>query len=254
MSHTLFTKAPALRSAVRRSIPRPSQSAYHSASRPKMPSGSAPIRNLLRQTTLRASAIAAQRTSYPAAVSQQQFSSQQAYYTPAPLAQQYYQQERSRSPSPPPPYQARNISVLAPQNQWTRFATPYTLSSVRTFASSPKRQFASATTTPSAPSTLSPEVQKSVDDAIEEIQELYGTAKDEFEIASEETEKNTTYAEDDRAAAREELDRLLEYYRGVTGGGGEKAVAEEVKRRVGSRIRELEHAVIAMEEAALQHD
>ncbi|KAF1842240.1 uncharacterized protein K460DRAFT_380142 [Cucurbitaria berberidis CBS 394.84] len=243
MSHTLFTKAPALRTAARRSIPRVApSSAYHSSSGRKMPSGTAPIRNLLRQTTLRASAIAAQRTSYPAS---QQFS-QQTYIQ---------QQQRPRSPSPPPPYQARNISVLAPQNQWTRFTTPYnTLSSVRTFVSSPKIQFASHSSSTTA---LSPEAQQSVDEAIEEIHDLYGTAKDEFEIASEETEKNTTYAEDDRAAAREELDRLLAYYAEVTSSsaaGVERVVADEVKRRVGHRVRELEHAVLAMEEAALHHD
>lgn len=88
---------------------------------------------------------------------------------------------------------------------------------------------------------------------IEEIQELYGTAKDEFEIASEESEKNTTYAPDDRAAAREELDKLLEYYKGVVD-GEDRAVADEVKRRVGQRIRELENAVLAMEEAATHGD
>jgi tRNA C32,U32 (ribose-2'-O)-methylase TrmJ len=87
---------------------------------------------------------------------------------------------------------------------------------------------------------------------IEEIGELYGTAKDEFEIASEESEKNSTYAPDDRAAAREELDRLINYYNGVL--EGEKVVAEEVKRRVGQRIRELVAGVEAMEEAALHGD
>jgi hypothetical protein len=88
---------------------------------------------------------------------------------------------------------------------------------------------------------------------MEEIQELYGTARDEFEIAAEETEKNTTYAEDDRAAAREELDKLLDYYNGIIE-GGDRAVAEEVKRRAGQRIRELEQAVVAMEESASHGD
>ena len=81
----------------------------------------------------------------------------------------------------------------------------------------------------------------------------YGTARDEFEIAAEETEKNTTYAPEDRAAAREELDKLLEYY-GAVIEGGDRAVAEEVKRRAGQRIRELEQAVVAMEEAAKAGD
>jgi hypothetical protein len=82
---------------------------------------------------------------------------------------------------------------------------------------------------------------------------LYGTAKDELEIASEESEKNTTYAPDDRAAAREELDALLGYYKGVVE-GEDRGVADEVKRRVGHRIRELENAVLAMEEAAIHGD
>jgi hypothetical protein len=82
---------------------------------------------------------------------------------------------------------------------------------------------------------------------------LYGTAKDEFEIASEESEKNTTYAPDDRAAAREELDALLGYYKGVVE-GDDRGAADEVKRRVGHRIRELENAVLAMEEAAIHGD
>lgn len=87
---------------------------------------------------------------------------------------------------------------------------------------------------------------------MEEITELYGTARDEFEIAAEETEKNTTYAADDRAAAREELDRLLKYYRGVL--EGDPGVAEEVKRRVGQRVRELEQAVLGMEESVTHGD
>jgi hypothetical protein len=104
-----------------------------------------------------------------------------------------------------------------------------------------------------AGASTSPEAAQSIDEAIEEITELYGTARDEFEIAAEETEKNTTYASDDRAAAREELDRLLEFYNGVIG-GGDRAVAEEVKRRVGGRIRELEQAVLALEESVTHGD
>lgn len=202
-----------------------------------MPSGTAPLRTLFRQTTLRATAIAAQRASYP--VSRQ-------------FSQQTYATSRARSPSPPPPYQARNVSVLASQNQWTRFTSPNnTLSSVRTFASTPRIQWAIETT--KAVSSLSPETQDAADAAIEEIQELYATAKDEFDIASEESEKNTTYAPDDRIAARETFDQLLDFYQGIVH-GPDSAVANEVKRRVGSSIRELEGAVLAMEEAALHGD
>ncbi|KAL2049288.1 hypothetical protein ABVK25_010466 [Lepraria finkii] len=87
-----------------------------------------------------------------------------------------------------------------------------------------------------------------IDEKIEEIQELYATAKDEFEIASEETDKKTVYAADDRTAAQEELAKLKKAF--------EKAVAEqggeEIKRRVGNRVRELDSAVAAMEEKAME--
>ena len=86
------------------------------------------------------------------------------------------------------------------------------------------------------------------DELIEEIQDQYATARDEFEIASEETEKKSVYAADDRAAARQELVKLTEMF--------EKAVAgsegEEVQRRVGQRIRELDNAVEGLEKAALE--
>jgi ribonuclease HI len=88
----------------------------------------------------------------------------------------------------------------------------------------------------------------SADDVIEEIQEQYATARDEFEIATEETEKKSIYAADDRAAAREELDNLKEMY----GKALEGEDGEEVKRRIGQRIRELDHAVQALEQSALE--
>ncbi|OJD36940.1 uncharacterized protein BKCO1_9000117 [Diplodia corticola] len=91
------------------------------------------------------------------------------------------------------------------------------------------------------------------DEKIDEIQELYATAKDEFEIAAEETEGNTVYAADDRAAAREALDELKAAYEAVVGGDN-REVGEEVKRRIGQRIRELDNAVVALEEAASHGD
>ena len=69
----------------------------------------------------------------------------------------------------------------------------------------------------------------------------------------EETEKVSVYAEEDRKAAREELGRVQEAYRAVVE-GGDGEVAEEVKRRVGQRIRELEQGVVAMEEMAMDQD
>lgn len=55
------------------------------------------------------------------------------------------------------------------------------------------------------------------------------------------------YAADDRAAAREELDSLKALYdQALQGSDG-----EEVKTRVGQRIRELDSAVQALEKKAL---
>ncbi|KAF2260433.1 hypothetical protein CC78DRAFT_620263 [Lojkania enalia] len=160
------------------------------------------------------------------------------------------QQHSRRSASPRPINCPHSRSLSTSSTQWTRSTTPYSLSSVRTFTRAsarrrPNEEPISATT--------DPEAAKMIEEVIEQIQDLYGTARDEFEMASEETEKNTTYAEGDRAAAREELSRLLEYYNGVLE-GADRAVSEEVKRRVGQRIRELEQAVIAMEDAASHGD
>lgn len=91
------------------------------------------------------------------------------------------------------------------------------------------------------------------DEKIEEITELYATAQDEFEIAIEETEKATVYAEEDRKAAREELTRVQEAYKAVVE-GPDSQLAEEVRKRIGQRIRELEQGVAAMEELAQSQD
>ncbi|KAF2755116.1 hypothetical protein EJ05DRAFT_478922 [Pseudovirgaria hyperparasitica] len=88
---------------------------------------------------------------------------------------------------------------------------------------------------------------------MDELQELYAYARDEFEIAAEETEKVSVYAQDDREAAREALTSLQEKYKAATE-GSDASLAEEVKRRVGPRIRELENAVTAMEEMAQNQD
>ncbi|KAI9732987.1 MAG: hypothetical protein M1834_003530 [Cirrosporium novae-zelandiae] len=87
-----------------------------------------------------------------------------------------------------------------------------------------------------------------VDEKMEELQELYATARDEFEIAAEETEKVTVYAAEDRVAAREELDNLKEAYQDALKG----EYGAEVERRVGQRVRELENAVNNLEELAKQ--
>jgi hypothetical protein len=86
---------------------------------------------------------------------------------------------------------------------------------------------------------------------MDNLNDLYATAKDEFEIAAEETEKKTVYAADDREAAQEAFSGLKRAY--------EQAVKEsdpetgkEVQGRVGPRIRELGNAITAMEESALE--
>jgi hypothetical protein len=92
---------------------------------------------------------------------------------------------------------------------------------------------------------------RTADTVMDSLQEMYATAKDEFEIAVEETEKKTVYASDDRAAAKDAL-RLLkdEYQKAVRESSPD--VAQEVTNRVGQRIRELENAVTALEESATE--
>lgn len=79
----------------------------------------------------------------------------------------------------------------------------------------------------------------------------YATARDEFEIAAEETEKKSIYAADDRATAQEELQKLKAAFDNATKSSAPE-VAAEIKERVGQRIRELENAVKAMEEMAME--
>ncbi|KAE9991659.1 hypothetical protein EG327_011202 [Venturia inaequalis] len=81
------------------------------------------------------------------------------------------------------------------------------------------------------------EGKSSADEAVEKIQELYETARDEFELASEETEENTIYAADDRAAAKEELEKLKEALADIVEEGSDYPahVREEVSKRVSHR-------------------
>jgi hypothetical protein len=92
---------------------------------------------------------------------------------------------------------------------------------------------------------------RTADTVMDSLQEMYATAKDEFEIAVEETEKKTVYASDDRAAAKVALQLLKdEYQKAVRESSPD--VAQEVTNRVGQRIRELENAVTALEESATE--
>jgi hypothetical protein len=92
---------------------------------------------------------------------------------------------------------------------------------------------------------------RTADTVVDSLQEMYATAKDEFEIAVEETEMKTVYASDDRAAAKDALQLLKdEYQKAVRESSPE--VAQEVMNRVGQRIRELENAITALEESAAE--
>ena len=91
------------------------------------------------------------------------------------------------------------------------------------------------------------------DIVIEDLTELYATARDEFEIAMEETEKASVYAEGDREAAKEELGKLQDAYKKIIE-GEDKDLAEQIKQRIGHRMRELEQGVKRMEEMAMEHD
>jgi hypothetical protein len=80
-------------------------------------------------------------------------------------------------------------------------------------------------------------------------QKTANRSKKKFQIATEETADNTIYAAEDRAAARAEFDRLKAAFTD----GAERLpaeAAEEVQRRAGTRVRELESALDALEERA----
>ncbi|KAF2437135.1 hypothetical protein EJ08DRAFT_623656 [Tothia fuscella] len=99
-----------------------------------------------------------------------------------------------------------------------------------------------------------PTQSPAADEIVEELTELYETARDEFQIASEETEENTVYAEGDREAAQEELAKLKSKYEEVMNSDILLDVREEVKKRTSHRIRELDNAMTALEERAQAHD
>lgn len=61
----------------------------------------------------------------------------------------------------------------------------------------------------------------------------------------------SVYAEDDRGAAREELDKLRAMFDEAV---ADPETGEEIKSRVGQRIRELDNAVKNMEEMAQNQD
>ncbi|KAK6534491.1 hypothetical protein TWF281_005812 [Arthrobotrys megalospora] len=114
----------------------------------------------------------------------------------------------------------------------------------RPLSTSIARSRYNSTTTTTTPSTG----KRPVDAKVEDLSELYASAKDEFEIAVEETSKNTIYARDDRETAREEFEKFrLAYEEAVAGSSEEDGL--EIKRRVGQRLREMESALETLSEA-----
>lgn len=75
---------------------------------------------------------------------------------------------------------------------------------------------------------------------------MYAEVKDEFEIAVESTEANAVYAQSDRDATREELEKLKKAWKEAL--DMEEEVKQDLmKRPIGQRIRELENAVEELE-------
>lgn len=61
----------------------------------------------------------------------------------------------------------------------------------------------------------------------------------------------SVYAEEDRKAARKELDKLQEIFNDAV---ADATVREEITRRAGQRIRELSQAVANLEHLATEQD
>jgi hypothetical protein len=76
-----------------------------------------------------------------------------------------------------------------------------------------------------------------------------------LQIATEETKENTVYAADDRAAARDEFDKLKDLYEQyMVGEGLSQQAKEDVDRRIGRKIKEIEGALRKLEDDAAEKD
>ncbi|KAJ5211254.1 hypothetical protein N7472_001393 [Penicillium cf. griseofulvum] len=121
--------------------------------------------------------------------------------------------------------------------------------------------------------------EPTADNLIEELQDLYGIAKDLFETASDSTEKESINAEADRESLRDALDQLVTVYEvyttgekgaGISGGDGASKEGEpglvfrtnfdpgsisdtvmgDVRKRFGQKVVDLRNAVEALEDKA----
>ena len=147
-------------------------------------------------------------------------------------------------------FEHTSISTIARRCCTSHFSILLQGSPPITIKRQPHIRLASSSSAPSSPSSTT---TSTADSLIETLTDLYNTARDEFEIAAEETEKKSTYGPEDREAAHAAFDELKTAYdEAIVSGGGENAVGKEVERRIGSRIRELEHALKNMDEMALE--
>ncbi len=80
---------------------------------------------------------------------------------------------------------------------------------------------------------------------------MYAETKDEFEIAVESTDAHAVYAQSDRDATREELEKLKKAYKEALETSEEVRMDFE-KRPISQRIRELENAVEELERQGLE--
>jgi len=93
------------------------------------------------------------------------------------------------------------------------------------------------------------------DEAIEEIQAQYETAMEELQIAAEETKENTVYAADDRAAAKDEFNKLKDLYEQyMVGESLSQQAKDEVDRRIGRKLKEIEETLRKLEDEAADKD
>lgn len=127
-------------------------------------------------------------------------------------------------------------------------------------------------------SFLHPPGKATGDLLVEELQDLYEVATDEFEIATDSTDSATIYAASDRESARDAFNQFVAVYHLYSAKPGEKMdgvgaggsltegspivetnfdptavsdeLRDEVRRRVGHRVRELRSAVVNLEERA----
>ncbi|EHA17858.1 hypothetical protein CBS63078_4456 [Aspergillus niger] len=171
-------------------------------------------------------------------------------------------------PSIPRPLSLRTLSTTTTSARLRLITNPIT--------SAPRLITTTPTTNPptyisTLKNTYSTSSKPPADQIIDELQELYEVAKDEFEIATESTDSATIYAASDRESARDALNELIAVYTvytrdmsfvshspqgqvdvdtGLDPGSIGDEVREQVRKRVGTRVREIVGAVENLEERA----